>query len=281
MHLGAHKTATSLVQGFLRKNSRFRRKNDIAFITRGDCNDLIGWGLDAKADHTLLPARLRQEVGSTKGRVILSHENALGRAFTSDHHGPYGNAEKLATNLAAAVADFDVTVIFYIRPLASFVESYYLQTIHEGRHHTFDKWSARCVDLDTISWQPTVDALNSAFGKERVLIGDFNEIKAGQTPFLADFFRRCGFEARSLPDYEAQYNPSVSARGLQMALAVNPYLESIPERRLMRKFLQTNFSNRTEERARPMPDDMRARLAEVDDREYQAILAAQPDPVRR
>lgn len=223
-------------------------------------------------DPGLLKSRLESEEATNPGNtLVISHENSLGRAFIPGEPGLYPHARRCAEGLRAATTGFDVRVVFYVRPVADFAESYYLQTIHEGASHSFDEWVAE-LEPHTWQWQPVVDALDAAFGSERVFVGDFMEVMEGQKSMLRGFMQRAGLESPSSADlsYRPVRNASISARGLALALDVNPLLrKDRNEPHEMRKFLQKHLSNQRFERARPLPPSMRHELGDGD---YQELV---------
>ena len=118
-----------------------------------------------------------------------------------------------------------------------------------------------------------MEALEHAFGADRVIMGDFAEITAGQNQFLRQFMTRSGLPQPPTVDYERDHNPSISARGLQIALGINPHLNTARERRVTRLFLQKHFSNQVEDRARPMPADLRRSVTDQMAAEYERLAA--------
>ena len=142
--MGAHKTATSLIQKFLNNEEGFRKDNQIRHIDRTDSDTLIGLGDKLKKSPFVLRRRLLREgsYGSEGSTVILSHENALGRPF-SRASGLYPKANGNAERLSKVAKHLPVKVIFYIRPLETFVTSYYMQSINEGgvlTYKNFNVW---------------------------------------------------------------------------------------------------------------------------------------------
>ena len=272
IHVGAHKTGTSLVQRYFSDQPRKTRARGIGLITRDDAsNRLVGWG-DKVHDHPEdLRGRLEQEMARRPSVVFMSLENTLGRPFLTDRPGLYPDASRGAEGLAKACDGLDTQVVFYVRPIVDFLESYYLQTVQQGAWHSFQDW------YETLTgphfWTPAVSALDQAFGADRVIMGDFAEIALGQNQFLRQFMTRAGLPQPPTVDYAAVRNRSISARGLEIALSINPHLRSASERRETRLFLQKHFSNQLEDRARPMPEDLRRSVQEQTAAEYEALAA--------
>jgi hypothetical protein len=279
LHVGAHKTGTSLIQKYYRDNRRQIVRLGIAYVSRTDTNRLIGWG-DVTAERPeVLRDRVRAEAAARPAAVLVSHENSLGSPLVERRSGLYPDTEQLAQGLRRACEGFSPRIVFYVRPQEAFIESYYLQTIHQGKFHSFNEWY-QGIDEASLRWMPVVDALDRVFGPENVAVGDFGEIAEGQGEFLRTFMRRARLPEPVSVDYAPVRNASVSARGLELALAMNPHLETLRERRAARRFLQGTFSNRTGERARPMPDDVRTALVEMWESEADA-LAERAEASRR
>ncbi len=240
LHLGAHKTGTSLIQKFLRDRPEAVDQLGAAFISRSDTNQLIGWGAVPRQDPGLLKDATNA-VAAGVDFVIVSHENSLGRPLIPGKSGLYPEADRAIEGIRNAV-ELPAKVIYYIRAQADFVESYYLQTVHQGSYASFRDWVAT-IDLDDLSWEPLVSSLDSRFGSENVVIADFAFIEAGQNAFIERFLDLIKPGHGIIPDYSAKRNLSISQLGLDIALAINPLLESADERRTTRKFLQRHFNN--------------------------------------
>lgn len=268
IHVGAHKTGTSLVQKYYKDENEVIRDVGVSYIPRVDASELVGWGNKPPEG---LRSRLEEEAAKRPPVVLMSLENMLGRPFQPDRAGLYPDAAQGAEGLAKASDGFDAYVVFYVRPIADFLESYYLQTIHQGKWHTFTEWYETLTGPHR--WAPVVQTLEDAFGAERVILGDFSEIKAGQNQFLRQFMTRAGLPQPPTVDYEKIRNASVSARGLEIALALNPHLHDANERRMTRVFLQQHFSNQQEERARPMPEELRRSITAETAAEFETLAA--------
>jgi hypothetical protein len=272
IHVGAHKTGTSLVQRYFSDQPRKTRARGISLIPREDAShQLVGWGQFLHERPEALRNRLEEEAAKQPSVVLMSNENTLGRPFMPNRSGLYPNAAWCVDGLLKACDGFDPHIVFYVRPIADFLESYYLQTVQQGAWHSFEDWYAT---LDgPLAWTPALKALDDAFGAERVLVGDFAEITAGQNQFLQQFMTRAGIPQPPTVVYEPVRNPSLSARGLEIALAINPHLSSAGERRASRMFLQKNFSNQVEDRARPMPEDLRRAVQDETAAEFEVLAA--------
>lgn len=159
--------------------------------------------------------------------------------------------------LKAIVGDRDVQLFTYIRRQDKFLESYYVQKVQGGSGQGFDEFMDS-VKVEDISWNELLSALESLFGRERIEVVPFETIYEGEEPFL----RRCAasFTDPDILDYTnlagLPKNRSYSDIALNIARTANPLL-SAEEQRLLRTFLQTNFSNATHPRARLLSDAAR------------------------
>ncbi|MGH3098007.1 MAG: hypothetical protein ACRDMV_18655 [Streptosporangiales bacterium] len=275
-HVGAHKTATSLLQKYMRDNRELLRKHGIYYMSRTATNRYIGWGDKLVADPDAVSALVQRPLRVPWFRLlVVSHENTLGRPFTDGGAHLYPRAPKLIDALAGALPRNRAKVVLSIRPQDELLESYYLQSVHEGGHLSFAAWLDR-LDLDTLSWTPLVDKLYERFGRDRVEVLDFRLLAGGQDAYIRAFFARIDPRHPFDIEYSPRRNPSISEKGLRMALAANPQLRSSTERRLMRRFLQSHFSNVRYPRPALLTDEQRAWLRERYDGEYEQIVAGGP-----
>jgi hypothetical protein len=272
LHIGAHKTGTSLVQKYFRDRAGDFVNSRVTAVSRSDTNRLIGWGEVLLEKPGRIRRRIEAEQRSEPDAIVISHENTLGRPFVDGRSAVYPDAAELSKALAAAVDGIDARAVFYVRPMADFVESYYLQTVHEGAWHSFEEWF-ETVDLEQLTWTPVIEAIEDAFGASNTVIGDFTEVKEGQEEFLRRFMVRTQVPLPPKVHYKPRRNASVSQVGLEIARSINPHLQTREQRSATRKFLQEHFSNATGERARPMPPDVRAEIERRTADEYAALAA--------
>lgn len=271
-HVGAHKTGTSLLQKYMRDNVGVLRRHRIYYLSRSDMNDYVGWGTRLLEDPGPLAHKIRQTLLIPWFKVLIaSHENTLGRPLARGGAHLYPRAPEVIEALGRLLAPYRPLIFLSIRPQDQFLESYYLQSIHEGRHPTFAQW-LEAIDLDAISWTPIADALFHTFGRERVEIVDFRTIKRGQQAYVGEFFTRIDPRYAFEIQYDAMRNPSISEKGLRMALAANPHLKTGEERKLMRKFLQKHFSNVRYPRPVLFSEEQKRALQERYGAEYEALV---------
>lgn len=251
LHVGAHKTGTSVVQAYLREHEAALGAQGVYHFEREETNPYFNWGREVITNPAMLEGKLRSTFAHRRySMMIASNENILGRPFVSKVRGRrtrqgrpiYPDAEPIIEALGKIMNSYDGRLIFSVRPQAAFVESYYLQTVHQGATTSFDEWLAT-LDLDGLSWNPIISMMCEAVGRERVIVLDFELIKKGQDRFLAEFFARIDPGLDIDPDFREARNRSVSEKGLKMALSVNQVVHDVEDRRGIRRFLQDHFSN--------------------------------------
>jgi hypothetical protein len=220
-HVGAHKTGTSLLQKYMRDNVQVLRRHRIYYVSRSSMNDYVGWGDTLLRDPGPLARKLRQMLLIPWFKTLIaSHENTLGRPLGKGGSHLYPRAGERIDALGQVLRPHRTKIFFSIRPQAEFLESYYLQSIHEGRHQSFDKWLSK-IDLEAVSWAPIVDKLVDTFGRDHVEIVDFRSIKQGQQAYVRQFFTRIDPRYSFEIEYASMRNPSISEKGLRMALAAS------------------------------------------------------------
>ncbi len=278
IHVGAHKTGTSVFQQYLRENPKLLRRKRVLVLRRAELRDYAGWGDRLIADPGPLAARVEEfRRNPWFTTMIGSYENLVGRPFARrGKSGLYPQAAANMAGLAAALANSRAKVIVSIRPQADFVESYYLQSVHEGGVKTFAQWVRR-IDLDALSWTPIVDACRAAFGPDGVEVVDFRLIRQGQESYIERLLQSMDARLDWPVTHTSTRNLSVSERGLRMALDANPHVRG-EDRSAVRRFLQEHFSNADFPRPLLFTDEQRRALRDRYDAEYDALVG-RPAPV--
>jgi hypothetical protein len=272
VHVGTHKTGTTLLQRYLTKHAHELAERDARYVEREEMAQMVGWGNRLRAD----PQALRQrfdDVAAVPGTslVVASHEDLIGHPFRSDGDGLlYPSAAENIATLGQALDGHPVRLVLSIRPQDGFLESYYLQSVHEGGHKSFERWLQQ-VDLDRLSYRPLVEALATVCGAENVRIVDFGRIKQGAEGFLEYFLRTIDPRLDMSVEYHASHNRSLSAKGLQMALAANARISTPEKRRAMRFYLQKHYSNADYPRAEVMPAELKQQLRKRYQDEYEQL----------
>ncbi len=271
-HLGAHKTATSLVQKYFKDKQKYYKRKGVHFITRRDISPYISWGQVVVRDPSSLASGIAEQTKrSNAGVILFSNENALGQPLQK-RPGLYPSAKEIIPAIAKSLQNYDVRIAYTIRPQWEFLESYYLQRVHQGYFLSFNQF-LEGVDLESLYWEPLIESLRAEFGQENVNVQDFGLIRQGQSAYLSEFIQR-NISPEIVPDldYDTVHNASLSDRGLQIALRINPLLKD-GETSVVRKFLQKHFSNLTEPRPKLMAEAMKETLKERYKSDYESLIS--------
>lgn len=242
-HVGIHKTGTSTLQTYCFRHYEELLHNRLLVLDRNEMRDYTGWGATVAEKPQAMMARIKQ-LRTSDGYDALfgSSENLLGKMFERRLPGLYPNAAANLSALARAIRHCRGRVIISIRPQHALLESYYLQTIHQGGFETFPRFLDR-IDLDQLSFRPIIDAAHEAFGSENTVVIDFRTIKEGEDKYVQRFFAAVSPQFDVPVSVRHSKNRSISRKGLALALAINPNITSNTQREASRRFLQRYFSN--------------------------------------
>jgi hypothetical protein len=270
LHLGVHKTATTSIQEMLWQGVDLMAQRRIGLMPRHETAQTIGFG-----DRLVTtPKKFQRAFDAFRAdpaldTLVISHEDVLSQPFVFGTPGLYPHAEQYLTVLRSVTGPGRVVVT--LRPQHAFIESWYLQHIHTGGSMSFQAYVGQ-LDLDDLSWRPLVAAMDRLWGRDNVVVLDFEVIRQGQEVFVQHFLDSTGIDLGLHPGHSGSHNRSLSERGLQMARAVNPLLDSADHRRKVRDFLQRRFSNADYPRARLFEEDQRAEVGERYFAEYRELV---------
>jgi hypothetical protein len=268
-----HKTGTSVVQQFLLDNRAALAERRALVLTRGQMADFIGWGDVLLENPRALMNRIAEFRASSEFDLLIgSNENALGRVVPVEKGGLYPRAGEIMSGVARAVRHCRMRVMLSLRPQHEFLESYYLQTVHQGSARPFTEWLDG-IDLDALSWRPLVSQLEDIFGAANVDVLDFRLLQRDQSEYVRRFLSAAGPELDFPVESHRSKNRSISDKGLKMALAANKLLAGDDERRAMRRFLQRHFSNLDYPRAQLLTPHLQSWLEERYGPEYDELVA--------
>jgi hypothetical protein len=277
-HVGAHKTATTMLQNFLWDRRAELRRRGVSLIGRLEMTRDVGLGPALLADPGPFTRRVDDFRRSPNYTLLLaSDEQIIGQPFPPAGDGRiYPDARRNAAALARILAPLPTRIVIMLRPQDQFVESYYLQTVQGGGTESFAQYLER-VDLDALSWRPVIAALTDAFGADAVTVRDFGSIRDGQEQFITGFLRALDERLDLDPHYPGSHNRGLSERGVRMALDANAILRKPSDVVAVRDFLQLHFSNAAYARPRFFSDEQKQALRDRYADEY-AELVAQPEP---
>jgi hypothetical protein len=271
LHIGAHKTASTFLASMLRNCEEGLAQQGLGVVFR-DTVFKTPFALEVlEVAHGTRPSgevtkrarkSIRTLLAQFEGDVLILNEDLVCRLGVKDF---YQNIASAVRHIHATLPDQALHFILYVRRQPDYLESVYMQHVHLGRPLKFERFMERAGTVD-LSWLRVVDDLARAAGAENVIVRPFETIREGEDRFLRDFLRVCGvpnpesFSATATAGGRAA-NRSYSGLAMKIARRANPLLETKKDRRMLRRFLQENFSTATHPRAELL--DAEARTAVV------------------
>ena len=267
LHVGLPKAGSSLLQKCLNAERERCAEAGVRVITRGEFDELtdrrhLRWRRNGADASGLAHALTGLAELADERRVVISHEDLLG-SITSFRTGQmYPWAEQVLTELAGILRPRRMRVLLYVRRQDRFLESVYLQLIRVGESLTFEDFLAGFPGPTSLSWTDLATRLaRAAEACDGELVADyFEQINHGARRFCRDFMERAGLPRPTTFGFATQrVNRGYSEPALVIARAANPVLDG-EDRRLLRRFLDENFSNRTHPRPQLLDDGRRHEL---------------------
>lgn len=251
LHLGAHKTATSLIQAVMQKNIDLLKKNNYNYVSPIKIRKttffqyLVDQIKGKKSEISFEEAQASfLKMLSKDMNNIISYESMLGHVNIGFSKTIYPSAKKVAQVIKSMIPDYvdDVKVIYYIRRQDTYLESTYLQQIHQGNDIDLETYLSK-IDLSKLDWNHIIDGLADVFGENNLYLKTFEDIKQGSKQYVYDFFTIIGFkDLISLDIVKNNTNLSYSQKAYDIAQMVNLLLTQ-DEKEEFRKFLQNTFPN--------------------------------------
>lgn len=302
LHLGAHKTATTLIQ---RRLAALRgRIGGRPFLYRSNEDvKAAPWArwCRGKPDAADPVRAFAEEVaawrGGRGGIVVVSSEDFLGSTALFDGRGLYPEAADRLGRLAELLGtqtDIDLRPLFHIRRTPAFLASALSQEIAKGR--TVDRRTLRrTLRAELFRWREVVSAIETMLGRP-VAVRRYEAIEThGGRAYVLDALAAFGLPeptarerllalgglaeripkplARLVHEMQvlARPNAALSTRGVAIADAIRPHVDAAEWDRIVRPFLARHF-NAVRDQGRSIRLD--SDLAEALDCEYERDLAA-------
>ncbi len=280
LHIGTHKTGSTAIQNFCRRNANDLRKNNFLWV-----NESYG------TPHKLLQdfkyrsfsvrnlnksSRFLVELASrTKNKLLLS-----GERFSGSPESGYQDSQFLARSAKYLLRDFEVKVLVYIRPQDSFYESWYTQMVQQGTaqqgaisSHFKKFW--KDFSFQNINYQEVINAYAEAFGASNLIVRPYMKSKLKDRNVIHDFLDIIEFNDITSLNFDVPFaNNSISASALKIMNSVNKARDegriSESERARVRSLLQSTNSKREWEHHRYLKPSQRREILEYfEDQNYE------------
>lgn len=270
LHIGAHRTASSLLQSTLRRDASILQLRGLGQIHRrailnstfhDDVRRLIH-GETRGATLTDGKQSFAELLRDSPRDVVLTNED-----FFESFNRPqfYRRITDALDYVCQIAGTHDIRVVLYVRNQVDYIESMFMQHIHLGHDRQFGPFLTRYLDFD-LSWKRVLDDIARVVGPENAVAVPYESVeRVGATEFYRTFLSLCGVEDPSGLEItedetlDRRANRSYSQDALEIANVMNPQLD--PDgRRTLRQFLQENHSTATHPRPVLVPEGQRREI---------------------
>lgn len=186
IHAGVHKTATTHLQGMLR---RFEGKLNAADVSYWDPKRIRHGGKDI-AHHLQLekgdPAQAIAAMAEGRQRLLISEENILRmphQMSTKKSRRLYARGHWDLRSLAFLLPDQPITLAISLRDYASFFRSLYTQALLGGFFTSFEDFIAMS-SYDVSSWPDLIERLHNLDAVERIVVWRYEDYNALLGPIV-------------------------------------------------------------------------------------------------
>ena len=274
-HIGAHKTASSFLYRNLRASLDSLSHGGLDVVLRRDILNTVfarelhevAQGARAGGDVSSgARANIRRIIArhNPDNNLLIANEDMVCRLNVQDF---YQNIDASMRHIRRALDGHDVRIMLHIRCQADYLESVYMQYVHLGRSLRFDRFMERAGTVD-FSWLRVVEGIAREVPPGRITVRPFESIRTlGSDGFFQEFLRLCevsdpeSFSTSEDSSKGSAANRSYSGLGMKIARRANPLLDK-KEKRILRKFLQENFSTATHPRAELLDPGQRQEIFE-------------------
>jgi len=271
LHVGAHKTASSMLQTALKHVRRPLEQQGMQVISRSAIKSTpfhatlqnIASLKNVEADASV-GREVAEMVRPSARTLLLTSEDLLSRINLKYCF----RAPEAGLRLIRAVFPQVATkVILYVRSQADYIESTYTQHIHTGHNISFEDYLGD--ELPThIQWDVIADRIASVVGPENLSVAPYEMIFAmGAEGFFRDFLRRAELpDPAQIPFEEPSgrsSNRSYSALAVDIWRRVEPLLETPMQKKKFRSYLQAEFSTATMPKARWLTPEQREAVGTI------------------
>jgi len=270
LHWGAHKTATTSLQTYLRQNTRLLRKHDMTWIPHEELNSqgILGFlhgGRKNLANEAGSHRRFFEKTveQATTTRFLISHESFFSFAGNPRKERIYPTLENGIERFQHVNVFDEVKTLFYFRDPSDFVQSLYIQNLGIVHSDPFNSY-VREIDFENLSWLPLVEVFATKWGDAKTTWKLFERIKTqGPAWYLRDYLDWLGVVAPERAALETT-NESLSLVATKMIQASGlTHANTDPAVcQMLRAFLQKNFPAIEYGKASLLSDDLKQRIRE-------------------
>ena len=193
LYLGAHKTATTHLQGVLMANRAVLAAQGVTLSSPQDVRKewlpLYFQAVRALGENGKIPPRLRSPLGTLMPEAsdwILTEENIIGVPIELlNQPGIYPNAARRLATLKALFPDREITLHFSLRSYDTFWRSMYSEIVRNRGFLPWDEFYQPAA-FAARSWVDTVTAFASVLPEAAITLWRFEDFRAVMPQALAE-----------------------------------------------------------------------------------------------
>lgn len=227
-HLGAHKTASSLLQRNLVENLDELRAQGVFYV-----NAELPWAIKRQrniihemhapdAEPPGLPRRLNRRIAKAAkqagARIVLQSDSAslgpaMHEALASGVTNPsfYPQAEQCLHALTVDRPPEDVRFLLYSRTPETYLTSLYSEMIREGWSNVDIDTFCQSLDLASLDFDALKTRIEGMRPGFRVISRQYERIKLGADTFISTFMRDIGLDAKYIQPVRPALVPDLDA----------------------------------------------------------------------
>ncbi|WP_445361568.1 hypothetical protein ACJJIL_07415 [Microbulbifer sp. EKSA005] len=239
LHLGAHKTATTSLQGVLKKNRNYLCSKGIFYAPLGDLRKALTkpYFYPGQAANTDIPdfSKLLSEELNYEGqdKVFLSDESIISlvqEIFLANKF--YSKARHRIKKLKQVLEGCEITDIFFtVRSYEKYITSLYGQVLKGVGFVEFETYKKR-FDRHAFCWADVIVLLEEEFPDSKIHVGEFDfVVRNPQEYYSAMLF---GEDYSMLKGKNSQLNSGISNEAYIAASWIN---ENLKEKLSMEQML--------------------------------------------
>ena len=234
LHIGLHKTGTSSIQEALIKNKKLLKSEKIVYLNKLPNLDRM---LSTRSfDDTIAKECTNEIIQNLKTYTNIPHKIIISKEqLSGDPHIGYDNTKLVIKYLSEILKGFNTKIIIYLRKQDDFTESLYIQSIKEGKTHSFDNFLKSLKNLP-FDWYKYLNRWLHLFSNDQLIIRIYNN-QFLEKDIVYDFAKVIKSKVLLKNNEEYNINLGLSRNALEVTRQLNHSL-AVEDMQIIRKFLE-------------------------------------------
>lgn len=216
IHVGPHKTASSLLQRAFLSEKDHLLKNNILYPTELIPTNLFGQhliGRGLRQKNTDLVSSYFKSLNKPHEKLLLSSENLAELNINQ--------LENLKTLLPPSQK---ISIVYFIRSLSGLIPSRWQETVKQGKFHSFETFYlehlASIVKSNILNYSRNLDRLAKVFGKENINLISYNKLIHDGNDIVRFVFENV-IKLKNEGSYNKVINPSLNTYQIEILRGLN------------------------------------------------------------